>query len=158
VEDPSFERFYVEEYKEVLSLAFVLTGNRAGAEDVTHDAFIAAFEKWNDLDNPAGWIRRVAVNNARSSWRRRYAENRAVARLETEVRVGGELPESSDEFWSEVRKLPRRQAQVIALYYLEDRPVAEIAELLGFEESTARVHLMRGRRTLAKRLRVEANE
>lgn len=158
MEDQSFENFYVKEYKRVLAITFVLTGDRVGAEDVTHDAFIAAFEEWNGLDNPAGWIRRVAVNKARSSWRRKYAEKRALARLETEVRIGRELPESTDEFWAEVRRLPRRQAQVIALYYLEDRTVAEIAEFLGFEESTARVHLMRGRRTLAKRLEAKANE
>jgi RNA polymerase sigma-70 factor, ECF subfamily len=154
VEDRSFEAFYVKEYQQVLALAFVLLGDRSRAEDVTHDAFIAAFEEWDGLTNPAGWIRTVAVNAARSSWRRRYAENRALTRLESEVRVGSDLPEATDEFWGEVRKLPLRQAQVIALYYLEDRPVAEIAGLLGCGESTARVHLMRGRRTLAQRLGV----
>lgn len=154
MEDRSFEDFYSQEYRQVLALAFVLTGDRAAAEDVTHDAFVAAWEAWSDLDNPAGWMRTVVVNNARSSWRRTSAETRALARLDAEVRVGDHLPEDTHEFWGEVRRLPRRQAQVIALFYLEDRPVTEIAELLGCEESTARVHLMRGRRTLAKRLGV----
>jgi RNA polymerase sigma-70 factor, ECF subfamily len=154
VEDRSFQAFYVKEYQQVLALTFVLLGDRSRAEDVTHDAFVAAFEEWEGLTNPAGWVRTVAVNAARSSWRRRYTESRALSRLETEVLVGPQLPEATEEFWSEVRRLPLRQAQVIALYYLEDRPVAEIAELLGCGESTARVHLMRGRRSLAKRLGV----
>ena len=157
MEDRSFENFYLEEYSQVLALAFVLTGDRVAAEDLTHDAFMAALEEWNDLNKPAGWIRTVVVNRSKSAWRRKSAENRALARLDAEVRVGDSLPEDTEEFWGEVRRLPRRQAQAIALFYLEDRPVAEIAEVLGCEESTARVHLMRGRRTLAKRLKV-ANE
>lgn len=154
MEDRSFEDFYLKEYRQVLALAFVLTGDRVAAEDVTHDGFIAAWEAWSDLDNPAGWIRTVVANKAKSGWRRRSAEGRALARFDAEVQVGNQLPEETEVFWDEVRRLPRRQAQAIALFYLEDRPVAEIAELLGCEESTARVHLMRGRRTLAKRLKV----
>jgi RNA polymerase sigma-70 factor (ECF subfamily) len=155
VEDRSFEDFYSQEYRQVLALAFVLTGDRVAAEDVTHDGFMAALEAWGDLENPAGWIRTVVVNKAKSAWRRRSAESRALARMDAEVQVGDQLAEDTDEFWAEVRRLPRRQAQAIALFYLEDRPVAEIAELLGCEESTARVHLMRGRRSLARRLEVE---
>lgn len=154
MEDRSFEAFYVKEYQQVLALTFVLLGDRGRAEDVTHDVFLSALEAWGGLVNPEGWVRTVAVNVVRSSWRRRYAENRALSRLEAEVVVGSQLPEATEEFWSEVRRLPRRQAQVIALYYLEDRPVSEVAELLGCGESTARVHLMRGRRALATRLGV----
>lgn len=155
MEDWSFEDFYLQEYRPVLALARVLTGDQTRAEDVTHDAFTAALEAWSELDNPAGWIRRVVANKARSVWRRRYAEQRALARLETEVRVGRDLPKDTEEFWGDVRTLPRRQAQALALFYLEDRPVREIADILGCKEATARVHLTRGRRTLAKILKVD---
>ena len=59
------------------------------------------------------------------------------------------------EFWRAVRRLPKHQAQAVALYYLEDAPVAEIAEAMGCAESTVKVHLHRGRQALAKRLQVE---
>jgi RNA polymerase sigma-70 factor (ECF subfamily) len=52
-----------------------------------------------------------------------------------------------------VGHLPRAQRAAIVLHYYEDRPVAEIAQLLGCSESTARVHLHRGRRRLAALLR-----
>ena len=58
-----------------------------------------------------------------------------------------QLPVETAHFWAEVRRLPRRQAQTLALFYLEDRSVTETAEILGCSESTAREHLMRGRRS-----------
>lgn len=152
--DDTFETFYIGEYGKVLALARVLIGDHARAEDLTHDVFAAALESWSRIENPAGWVRTVLTNRARSTLRRRYAERRAVTRLEAEVRVGLDLPLDTEDFWEEVRRLSRRQAQTVALFYIEDRSVAEIAEILGCGESTARVHLMRGRRALARRLEV----
>jgi RNA polymerase sigma-70 factor (ECF subfamily) len=57
-----------------------------------------------------------------------------------------------DEFWDAVRMLPARQAQCVALLYLEDRSVAEIAEILEIAPGTVRVHLHEARTTLAVRL------
>jgi RNA polymerase sigma-70 factor (ECF subfamily) len=86
-------------------------------------------------------------------------EAKALMRLT----VGAEttLPElSADDaqFWGAVRSLPRRQAQVIALHYLDDRPVAEIAEILGTATGTVKKHLHDGRRALARRLRLEEDD
>ncbi len=49
-------------------------------------------------------------------------------------------------------KLPGKQRAAIALHYLEDRPINEIAEILDISHATARVHLHRGRQALAKTL------
>jgi RNA polymerase sigma-70 factor (ECF subfamily) len=154
VNDRSFEDFYMKEYRQVLVIARVLMGDRIRAEDVTQDAFVAALDAWGRLENPEGWIRRVVANKARSAWRRRYAERNALKQLENEVHVGGDLPKETEEFWAKVRSLPPRQAQAVALFYLEDRPVRNVAAILGCSESTARVHLTRGRRSLAKSLGV----
>jgi len=62
------------------------------------------------------------------------------------------LDVEDDEFWAAVRALPKRQAQAIALHYLEDRPVAEVADILDCSPSTAKVHLHKGRIRLAERL------
>jgi RNA polymerase sigma-70 factor (ECF subfamily) len=66
-----------------------------------------------------------------------------------------ELPGEADEFWAAVRTLPRRQAQSIALHYLEDRPITEIAEILECSPNTVKVHLHKGRAGLATRLGLE---
>ena len=48
----SFDVFYQEEYSGLVQLAFVLSGNRPGAEDIAQDALVAAWKKWCELDQP----------------------------------------------------------------------------------------------------------
>jgi RNA polymerase sigma-70 factor (ECF subfamily) len=62
------------------------------------------------------------------------------------------LSPSHDAFWDHVRRLPRRQAQVVALRYVYDLEVADIARTLGCSEGSVKVHLSRARHTLATRL------
>lgn len=154
MEETSFEEFYEREYHAVLTFARVMSTSRQHAEDLAHEAFASAWQSWDSIDTPGAWTRRVVANKARSAMRRRYAERRAVDRLSTEssVVIGSDLPAETDEFWATVRSLPMRQAQAIALFYLEDRSIADIASILDCAPSTARVHLTRGRKTLAKRL------
>jgi DNA-directed RNA polymerase specialized sigma24 family protein len=68
------------------------------------------------------------------------------------------LPASDAEFWRAVRALPSRQAQAVALYYLEDLSIGQSAAVLDCAEGTVRGHLARARRTLARRLRLDARE
>jgi RNA polymerase sigma factor (sigma-70 family) len=150
-----FTAFYEREYRPVLVLARVLAGDAETAEDVTHDSFAAALVDWERLDNPSAWVRRVVANKARSHWRRRYAEHRALRTVAASTPGRYELPDDTEAFWAEVRRLPARQAQAVTLYYLEDLSVSEIAAVLDCAEATVRVHLMRGRRALAGRLEVD---
>lgn len=151
-----FERFYGREYRAVLALAYVLSGNPSLAEELTQDAFVAAFRKWDEIENPEGWVRSVMSKHAHSWFRRRYAEARALTRLGTRPDVSvDQMPVETAHFWDAVRRLPRRQAQVIALVYLEDCSVKDAAAIIGCSQSTARVHLMRGRRRLAIALDME---
>jgi hypothetical protein len=66
-----------------------------------------------------------------------------------------ELPAPAHEFWAAVRSLPPMQAHVIALHYVEDRSVYDIAELLGVAPGTVKTHLFRARRALAAKLGLE---
>jgi RNA polymerase sigma-70 factor, ECF subfamily len=155
----SFDVFYQEEYGGLVQLAFVLSGSRSGAEDIAQDALVAAWNKWRELEQPLAWTRRVVANLAASSIRRRMAEGRAMVRLA----VGrsepiAELPEPDLEFWAAVRALPTRQRQMVALYYLGDCSVGEIALTLGCAEGTVRATLHKGRLALAKLLRLSLEE
>ncbi len=159
VSHESFESFYRREFREVVGLAYALSGSRLGAEDLAQEAFIAAHERWDRIggyDKPGAWVRRVVANKAVSGFRRKAAEAKALARLAGQRHQPlPELEPEDEEFWRMVRKLPNRQAQSIALFYIEDRPVAEIAEILDCAPSTAKVHLFRGRQALAKKLGLE---
>jgi len=98
-------------------------------------------------------VRRVAVNLATSAVRRRLIEATARARFWAREPALAELPASEADFWRVVRSLPRRrQAQAIALHYLEDLSVAESARVLGCAEGTVTAHLHNGREALARRL------
>jgi RNA polymerase sigma-70 factor (ECF subfamily) len=156
----AFESFYSREYRKVVALAYALSGSRIGAEDLAQEAFIAAHQRWDhvgEYENPGAWVRRVVANMAISSFRRKKAERKAVERLAYQTRfILPELEPEDAHFWSLVRELPRRQTQAIALFYLEDRSVLEIAAILGCSEATAKVHLFRGRQALAARLGLEA--
>jgi RNA polymerase sigma-70 factor (ECF subfamily) len=151
-----FEHFYLREYRGVVELAYALSGNRAGAEDITQEAFLRAHRDWPRVgryQHPGAWVRRVAVNLATSTLRRRVIEARALARFWAQREPSlVELPASQADFWRAVRSLPRRQAQAIALHYLEDLSVAEVARVLGCAEGTVKAHLHTGRATLARRL------
>ncbi len=154
---PQFETFYHANYRATVGLAYALSGSRHIAEDIAQDAFLAAHKDWDRIgkfERPELWVRRVVSNISVSMFRTKVREAKAVARMRHEPQVSQLMPEDH-EFWHAVRKLPKRQAQAIALHYLEDRPVSEIAEVLRCTEATVRVHLFKGRKAIAKRLHIE---
>ncbi len=151
----SFEDFYRAEYASVVRLAYTLTGRRDRAEELAQEGFLAAHRRWakvSGYDDPGGWVRRVVTNRCISSGRRHVTQLRLIARLSGERPRQPELSDDAEELWAEVRGLPKRQAQVLALVFLEDRSVADVARILGCGEETVRTHLRRGRSTLADRL------
>jgi len=156
----SFEAFYGRELHSVIGLAYVLSGSRSAAEDLAQDAFLVAFRHWDRVasyDDPGGWVRRVLVNRTRSGFRRRTAEIRALARLRDRVFDVPEVPAEAAETWEAVRRLPVRQAQVIALRYYDQRSIKDIARILDRSENTVKTHLQRARHALAELFGEEAN-
>ena len=151
-----FDSFYVREYPALVALAHVLTGSRTHAEDVAQEALLAAYRRWDEIGDmqwPEAWVRRVCANVATSVVRRRIVESRALLRLRGGLRSDVEpLDEDSSVFWSEVRRLPRRQAQCVALFYMYGCSVAETAQVLGCSPGSVKTHLARGRSTVAAHL------
>src|SRR5688572_7435121 len=126
---PSYDEFYAANQRGVLSLAWSLTGDRSTAEELAQDAFLEALRSWEKIgryERPDAWVRRVVANRAVSRFRRKRSERGAMAKLRAErLRVvdAPALPDEDEQFWRQVRALPSRQAQCVALHYLEDRPV-----------------------------------
>jgi RNA polymerase sigma factor (sigma-70 family) len=157
-ESLTFDDFYRREHRQVLGLAFVLTGNQWVAEDTAQEAFTAAFRRWAFIvayDSPGAWVRRVTCNRAASVLRRRVREAKALMRLALRTQTNFELEEGDEVFWQAVRRLPPRQAQAIALYYMEDYSVRQIAEVLDCSEGTVKTHLSRARDAVARHLQLE---
>lgn len=150
----TFDGFYRRELPGLVALAVALAGP-ASADDIAQEAMLTAYRRWeavSRLDLPVAWVRRVCANLAVSTLRRRGAGARALLRLGARPQRTVELAPEPDAFWAEVRGLPRRQAQAVALAYVYEMGVADIAATLGVAEGTVKTHLFRGRAALAVRL------
>jgi DNA-directed RNA polymerase specialized sigma24 family protein len=124
-------------------LAYLITGSEVLAEDVVHDAVVAASRHWAGIDSPDPYLRRAVVNRARSAHRTSGREQAKVARLGG-MAAAPPLEPAVDETWALLRRLPDRQRQALVLRFYEDLPDAEIARLLGCRPATVRSLVHRG--------------
>ena len=146
-----FEWVYRSAYSSVLRTVFVVLHDRGRAEEVTQDAFLRLYERWRGLDGidyPEAWVRKVAVRLAIKQAKR----NRGlpVVTVVDETEAADRLPDV--DLARAVASLPAQQRAAVALFYLEDRPVDEVAHLLRVSPSTAKQHLHRARARLAELL------
>ena len=156
----SFETFYRRQLPQLLVLARALVGPLL-AEDVAQEAMLVVYRRWTDvrvLESPEGWARSVCLHKAVSLARRRTVEQRVLRQIGSFRTPPARLVEDDERFWSLVRGLPHRQAQVVALHFALDLGVAEIASTLGCAEGTVKVHLSRARAALAGSLGLDAEE
>ena len=152
--EPSFEEFYRREYLRTCALARVLAGGPS-SDDIAQEAMLVAYRRWREVaayTEPAMWVRRVCANLATSQLRRRGIEARALVRLSARPQVPAVLAEADEMLWAAVRSLPRRQAQVVALFYLYDLSVSDIAATLEMSDGSVKTHLSRARAALVERL------
>lgn len=155
----SFAEFYRVEFPAMVALASTLVGR--SAEDVAQEAMIQAHKKWSTIttyDNPGTWVRRVTINLATSTLRRRATRIRKAALLLDGIPTVAFEHRFDDDLASAISTLPRNQRIAVVLHYLEDLPVAEIADILDCAPNTAKVHLHRGRKALARHLGAQAEE
>ena len=102
------------------------------------EAFIAADRRWRRVadDDPAGWIRRVAVNrllNGRRNVRRRAAIVAAIRPVDDNA-----LDDSLLDLRRAVAALPPWMRAAVCLHYLADLSVADVADALGISSGTVR--------------------
>jgi RNA polymerase sigma-70 factor (ECF subfamily) len=144
--DEAFRSLYELQWRPVFLAAYGLSRNQAISEDATQEAFVRALQRWGHLKhhpNPVGWLVTTALNCARRELRHRSRE--AVAWYDQAM---VQESESVLDLLDEIRRLPRRQLQVVILRYAMDWSVEDIAEVLGCGPSTVRVHLSRAKRRL----------
>ena len=136
----TFPAFYRREYPKMVAIAAAVSGSRSIAEDLAQEAMLRAHRHWDRVavyQRPGAWVRRVTINLSLSATKRASAEMRRLLR----VAERPTLPEpdaADDRVWQAVAGLPGKQRAAIALHYLEDRPVDEIADILEVAAATAR--------------------
>jgi RNA polymerase sigma factor (sigma-70 family) len=142
------EALYRRERAAMVSLAALLVGSRAQAEEIVQDAFAAVGERWSTLANPGGYLRTTVVNGCRMTLRRRASERRYAP----ESRGVDNLPTELVELRDALDSLGERARSAVVLRYFADLPDAEIAVALGCREATVRSIMHRALRALRKEL------
>ena len=140
---------YVRSAPGGIRLAYLLTGDRAVAEDLVQEAFVRFVGRFRFLRDPDAfepYLRRTIVNLSKNHFRRRAVERAYLEREGRRIEDVSTDPDvaTSDTLRSALLRLPLRQRTALVLRYYEDLPDATIAELLGCRQATVRSLVARG--------------
>jgi len=152
-----------------LRLARAIVDSPADAEDVVQEAFVSAWRNLPRLREPDrfdAWFGRILVNTARTHIRRRGSvrpisiDRRHVDDGREDDTPGQHDPGlesvvSSDALSRAIDRLTTDQRSILALHHLEERPVAQIAAVLGIPVGTAKWRLHAARQALERALEAE---
>jgi RNA polymerase sigma-70 factor (ECF subfamily) len=155
---PDFDALFCARYQPMVRSITAAFGDREQAAEVVQEAFVRAYTRWrrvSSLDDPAGWIRRVAVNLALDQSRRRSRGRRALERLgartpTTSLAADAHLPQ--DDVHAALATLPPQQRLAMSLFYLEDLSVNEVADAMRLSAGAVKYHLNQGRIAMRQRL------
>jgi RNA polymerase sigma-70 factor (ECF subfamily) len=153
VTERDFDAFFRQHYAPLVRALTAACGSREEATDAVQEAFVRAHQRWariSGYDDPAAWIRRVAINRVRDAFRRAERGRRASLRL---VRDHDPVPQPEPR--SGVRgdrRVSRQQRMAMALFYVHELTVREDAEAMRLSEGAVKFHLHQGRRSLRERV------
>jgi RNA polymerase sigma-70 factor (sigma-E family) len=133
-------------------LAYVMLGDKAGAEDVVQEAFCGLYRRWRHLSEPAKaipYLRASVLNGSRSVLRRNARRPQTPYQPSAASAESDALGEEQRrEVVAAMRRLPARQREALVLRFYLDRSDAEIATEMGIAASTVRSTLHRGLQAL----------
>jgi RNA polymerase sigma-70 factor (sigma-E family) len=136
--DPELLALYQADYVGLVRLAVLVGADRAVAEELVQDAFVAAHGAWDRVRDPLPYLRRAVVNRCRSWGRRQVLERHRRPRPADPTTLG------ADELWDALGRLPERQREAIVCRYYLDLPEDEIAAVLDCRPGTVRTAIHRG--------------
>jgi RNA polymerase sigma-70 factor (ECF subfamily) len=161
----AFERLVPAYRRRVFGLAYGILRDRAAAEDLAQEVFVKLWQALPRYDGRAQlstWIYAITRNAAISALRtRRRSVSLSDPAVLEEVEVVTSTPAVATDdaaLRRHIEALPDNQRQAITLYYLDERPVSEVAEMMGLPANTVKTHLHRARASLAAVLGDAAEE
>ena len=138
----------------LLRLAYRFCWNHADAEDAVQNALLLATRKEYQLDDRSklwSWVRSIVVTQCKELLRRGMRRSEVESSYEPQSRHESDplaRRELSGMVSELIKALPERQQTALILRHLEDMSYAEIAEMMGVAESTARVQVRNAREAL----------
>lgn len=158
-------RLFHSDGRSLVRLARLFVDDRDAAEDIVQEAFLRLARHAGDIETaeraPA-YLRSIVLNLARDHNRRGLVSLRHLATSGHDVDAADDpVGEVADQLAREaanvrvleaVRRLPLRQRDCIALRYLEEYSVEQIASTLGVSANSVKTHLKRGMEHLREQL------
>ena len=143
----SFEDFFQAESQQLFRRLWLVTGNRADSEEITQDAFLALWERWDrvaTLDDPTGYLYRTAMNMFRKRYRRAMPAARRVVRpsLRTDDFTAAD---DRDVVMHILDELTPRQRAALVLTEMLSFTSEEAGAMLGIRPGTVRTLASQGR-------------
>lgn len=137
-----YDRFVVVAAPRLLRTAYLLTGDRAAAEDLLQDVLERLFVAWPRVQDPLPYARRALVHAAANRWRRkgRRRETELLPSHDVQVPDATAAGAERDRVVRALAELPDRQRAVVVLRYFEDLTEAQAAEALGCSTGTVKSH------------------
>lgn len=152
-DDEGVEAFCRRVRPQLVGVLSVQVGSAAVAEELAQETLARVWDRWprvGRLESPEGWAHRVAVNLARSWWRRRRAEQRAYRRQTAEQQTSavdrGEVIDN--ELRQAVARLPRRQREALVLTVVAGYSTVEAGEVMGCAPGTVKALCAQARQRL----------
>jgi RNA polymerase sigma-70 factor (ECF subfamily) len=148
---------YKAYYRRLVVQVFGLTGDLADAQDAVQEAFARVLVRPGGFlaaDDPETWLRTVALNVARTQYRRRWVFDRLVRT--GRVRPAPEsMPGMTPDrlaLVTALRTLPRSTREAVVLHHVADLTVEQVAAIMDIPVGTVKARLSRGRAALGRHL------
>ncbi|MGI8523021.1 MAG: SigE family RNA polymerase sigma factor [Nocardioides sp.] len=153
--DADFSAYLAARQASLLRTAYLLTGDRHQAEDLTQTAFAKLYLSWDkvrDRDSIDGYVKRILVNEHNSLWRRAWKRREVAVERMPESEHHDEYDDGlGSALWAVVQTLPTRARAVVVLRYYEELSEAETAQLLGVSVGTVKSQTSRAMALLRAR-------
>jgi RNA polymerase sigma-70 factor (ECF subfamily) len=145
------EDVYEHDHDRLVQALTIVAGNREAAADAVQEAFVRLVRDWGKVaayQDPAAWVRRVALNLIHDDHRSIWRQARLLLKIEAQPSVPEEMRTFDPELWQRVGVLPTKQRTAVALRYVGDLTLHEVAAAMGVSEGTVDQHLRRALLTL----------
>lgn len=134
-----------------------LTSNSEIAKDLLQEAFVKAFKKIDNLDDPqafAGWLKQIVVNTGMQYLRKKKYEFEEITNEaeELEEDLGDGLVIEPEVLHNAIKELPDGCRSVLSLHLFEGFKHSEIAVQMGISESTSKTQFRHAKILLKKKL------
>jgi RNA polymerase sigma-70 factor (ECF subfamily) len=152
-----FDRLVRRWQQPLLNYAYRLTGDRAVAQDIVQETWLAVIRGLITLKDVAhfrAWLYRIASHKCQDHWRRKRTRQGFAEELQKQPRPEDGAPTKAEraDIDAAFRCLPPESRTVLALMYLEDFSIGEIAGLLSLPEGTVKSRLFHARQQLRQLL------